>query len=476
MKSKTGKREVEKGFNKPNIKKGMSFAMRISKSSVILAFFVIILLTISACASETGNENENNVLEPNNSGENEENNEANNEVNQVDETDPEEKVTITIAYQWGEDPFNIRYKPIEDLLGNVEIEYIPSNATLEGFEEMFTSNIKPDIIVDQNVFALQDLDVIYPLDDLLEQIGFDIEMLDSSLVDSIRAYDDEGRTIGLPDGTSNMGLYYNKEVFDMFGEDYPDPEVPMTWPEVMDLARRMTAERNDVQYIGLAGMRSFALDQFAPNRTDAETGEVLVNKNEAFKKYFDLVAEFYDIPGMREVENFSAAFSERRAAMILDSNMALSWLTGDEDNEDIDLVPLPVWPERPNIGPPGGTTPMVITNYSENKEMALKVLEAYYDPEIILKQVREGGTVPPVADPDLHSQYGADHELYEGKNLSAYTVLERAVPEEQVSRWDGYVDIAGAEAAIKEGEDVVTVLRQLEEESEAKIAEAMATQ
>lgn len=451
--------------------------MRIFKKEIFLiAFSLLLLVLFTACSSDSeegmanNNDSEKNL---NNKETNE--SDANNESNA--ELDPDEKVKLLIAYQWGEDAFNNRYKRLEDYIDNLEVEYVPSDGTLETFEEMFTADIYPDIIVDQNIFALQDLDVIYPLDDLIEQSGFDISIIDPGILDSISAYDEEGRVIGLPAGTSNVGLYINKEVFDAFGVEHPDPLVPMTWSEVMDLAREMTAERDGVEYIGLAGMDIHALNQFAPSKTDPETGEVLVNKNDAFRKYFELVSDFYSIPGVLEDENLGGSFSERRAAMKTDVNLAMSrWLFGeDEDIESIDLVPLPVWPERPNIGPLAGTTPMIITNYSEHKEMALKVLETYYDPEILTEQVR-GGTVPPVSDLELHRQFALDIERYDGKNLEAYHVLETARPEGPASRWDEYVDINSAIEAIREGADVNTALRELEEESAAKISEAMAAE
>ncbi|MBO0991638.1 extracellular solute-binding protein [Bacillus sp. SD088] len=248
----------------------------------------------------------------------------------------------------------------------------------------------------------------------------------------------------------------------------------MTWREVMDLARKMTKEQDGTQYIGLAGMSSFALNQFAPTATDPDTGEVLINKNDAYKKYFDLIEEFYNIPGIKEEEDLANTFPEKRAAMTIATNTGLTWLAGD-DPKPIDLVPFPVWADQPTIGPIAGTTPMIITNYSENKEMALEVIKAYFTPNILLSQVRSGGTVPPVADPELHKQYAAEVEIYKGKNLDAYYVLERETPEGRVSRWDDYVDLVSAEEAIKEGEDVVTALRKLEEESVSKIKEAMAT-
>lgn len=453
--------------------------MKIIKSrSIILMVLISLLLIFAACtnddADSTGG-NGGSSTEGNETETPKTDDEGDDEV-EVHDPSNDEPVTIVIAYQWGEAAFNDRYGPIEEYLGNVNIEFVPSNGTIGLFEEMFAEGTYPDIIVDQNVFALQDLGVIHPLDEMLENSTLDIDMFNQQLLDSLKAYDSEGRIIGLPDGTSNIGLYINREVFDLFGVEHPDPEIPMTWPEVMDIARKMTGELNGTQYVGLANMDTFTLDQFAPNRTDPDTGEVLINQNDAFRQYFTLVEEYYSIPGMNDDDIRANAFPERRAAMQTATQQALNWLSGGESAETMDLVPYPVWPDMPNTGPLTGTTPMVITNYSENKEAALRVLEAYFEPEILLAQVRAGATAPPIDDLELQKQYAAEVEIYEGKNLDAYHVLQKAQPEERRSRWDGYVDLNSATQAIRDGTDVVTALRELEEESTIKIKDAMAAE
>lgn len=439
------------------------------KLSVFLVLLLVSLLVFAACSnqSETSGNNE------------ESNDDSNNNVSENIEEEPEEqepgeKEKIVIAFQWGEENFWMRFGPIAEHI-NIDIEFVPTNGTLERFEEMFAAEIYPDIIIDNNVFAMQDLDIIYHLDDLIEQSGFDLSILNPALVDRMRAYDPEGRLIGLPDGTSNYALYYNKDIFDLFGQDYPDPEKPMTWDEVLDLARAMTAERDGVQYIGLTGPTNWALNQFAPTATDPDTGEVLIQQNEAYKRYFDLLAEFYAIPGINDEPNLGNTFVEKRAAMTMSVNLGLSWIGGD-DVEPIDMAPFPVWPDMPNTGPEKGATPMVIANYSEKKELALEVLKTYFEPEMLLSLVRAGALIPPVSDPEIQRQYAVEVDLYKGKNLNAYHVLEPARRTSRFSRWDKLVNISAAEGWIREGKDVGTVLRQLEEESAAKIKEAMEAQ
>lgn len=101
----------------------------------------------------------------------------------------------------------------------------------------------PSTFCQQQYRMMNEYELIYPLDDLIEQHGFDLSELNPGIVSFLRSLDSEGRIVGFPDGTSYKALFYNKEVFDLFGEPYPDPDKPMTWEETLDLAARMTATR-----------------------------------------------------------------------------------------------------------------------------------------------------------------------------------------------------------------------------------------
>ncbi len=154
-------------------------------------------------------------------------------VETVDEVEGTESdpITITIAYPWGEDQFNERFNPIDEKFLELDIEYAYFNGSSEGLQELFAADIIPDIIVSSpsNVAPLEELDAIYPLDDLVIQEDVDVKRLNPALVSLVKGLDSQQRLIGFPDGTGLFALYYNKEVFDLFGVPYPDPDEPMTW-------------------------------------------------------------------------------------------------------------------------------------------------------------------------------------------------------------------------------------------------------
>ena len=107
----------------------------------------------------------------------------------------------------------------------------------------------------------------------------------------------------MPTASDNYALFYNKEVFDLFGVSYPTED--LTWDAVVDLAKKLTGERDGIQYHGLEMGPGFAgtealvpLKQLNVYLTDLETGEVLITKEPAVTKYLELMKKFYSIPGI----------------------------------------------------------------------------------------------------------------------------------------------------------------------------------
>lgn len=79
----------------------------------------------------------------------------------------------------------------------------------------------------------------------------------------------------------------------------------MTWNDVLDLAKRLTAVKDGIQYRGLEMGPGFTgtealvpLMQLTVNLTDPETGEVLISQEPVVHKYMELMKAFYNIPGL----------------------------------------------------------------------------------------------------------------------------------------------------------------------------------
>lgn len=439
------------------------------KGRFILIAIVGIFMMLAACTNDA------NTKGNTNNGNNNENN-----ANENEKESSGEKVTIQVAMPLNEEYFEGRFGGVREKLKdkNIDIEWVPYGGSTESLEELFSKKINPDIIIG-GYGPIKDLEIGYPLDDLIEQHDFDINSIDPSLLSFMQSLDDEGKIVGFPDGASFFSLYYNKEVFDKLGKDYPDPDVPMTWKELMELTKEMTQKVGDEQYIGLDGGPGASLGERAPRATDPETGEVLVEQEPAYKMYLELMEEYYNIPGIDNTDPEQSAFVElQTAAMTIASNNYFSWGWGNPDPseiEHIDMAPIPVWEDQPETTPAKDAWPMVIANYSEHKDEAFEVLMAYLDPEIQIGMAKNMSVQTPLINPEVLEHYGSEVPTYEGKNIDAYFFGEAALYEGQQSNWDAYIDLGEAERKLKEDKlDVVTVLRELAEEADSAIKQAMA--
>lgn len=447
---------------------------------MLVAIVVIFMLVTTACTGGEAGEGKSSG-----NGTQQGSDKANAGEQEQPPTGSSDPVTITIAFPWEEEIFNSRFKPIEKKLGNITIKRVGAAGTNEALQELFATGAEPDIIIGNHGFKpLFDLEVVEPLDELMKTNHFDESTLDPSLVAYLRAQDSEGRMMGFPDGQGGQVLFYNKEIFDLFGVPYPNPDKSMTWDELLALAAKMTAERDGKKYVGLEfGWGSMdsdatvALNELALNKTDPDTGEVLITKDPGFTKYFDWMKKFYSIPGIvGEHTKGKSLFTMKQAAMSVNWNGILTGDWGDKEfKKNMDVAPVPVWADAPENGPIVGTSPMVITTFSKHKNEAFKVLAEYMSDENQTNILKDMASGPAVSNPEIRKTYGTNVDAYVGKNIGAFFKVWPVIPEKRFSVWDQYVDIGASLAAFAESDkDVATFLRKLSEESDKKIKEAMA--
>lgn len=394
---------------------------------------------------------------------------------------PAEAVDIVVAHPWDESVFHSRYKFIDDKLPGVNMSFVNFDGTSAGMQEQFASNVYPDIVVTGIYSTYYDLDMITPIEDLVAKSNFDLSYIAPSLIADIKSRDPEGRLIAFPDGTAYGALYYNKEVFDLFGVPYPDPNTAMTWEETIELAKQLTGQRNGKNYVGLE-VTTQPMSEIVQNVTDPETGDVLLDSEPAFTKYFELMKQLYSIPGMKENMidqdgNFKFQFTQGLTAMTLSINNFLGWDWGEFNGikPNIDLAPMPVWEDHPGIVPPLLSTPQVISKYSKNPDAAFEVLKEYVSRDNQIRVAKTMASAPVTTDPEVLKQFGADIPEYQGKNVQAYFVGTPAVFEGRKSQWDDFVDMGDALRQFAQSDmDVAKFLREYSEQAQARVKDAMA--
>ncbi|MEF2247378.1 ABC transporter substrate-binding protein [Paenibacillus sp. IITD108] len=392
-------------------------------------------------------------------------------------------VVITIAWPWGEKEYEARFGGIrEKLKGEIDVRMVQVDGTKEKLQELFASKTIPDIIVaNHGLRPLEELDTLMSIEELMKKHNFEESIVNPFALAYVRAIDTKGRLVGLPDGLGGQTLYYNKEVFDLFGEPYPDPQTPMTWDELLDLVQRLTTTRDGKTYIGLHLFDTMAyapLEEFPANATDPDTGEMRLTKDPAFTRHFEFLKRLYSIPGIKEARGRDM-FMERSAAMVLQNHnfLAPDWQENESLKKSVDMIPIPVWPDQPTLTPVGSNAPITINKYSQKQDDAFRVLAEYYSPDIQLQMIRPAHATPAVSDMEIVKQWAADVPGFQGKNMDANFIFNknRATYNPRKSPWDAYIDRAEAiEKFVQSDMDIVKFLREWEEEAAGKVKDAMA--
>lgn len=451
--------------------------MRTKIKNIFLLFAIALLaITLVACNSDnddTGSSKE----EPDNTE-----TPATPETPQdEDEGEDEEEVTVTVFFPWGVDLFNERVGPMADRLENINVEFLDhGEGSTEGLpgaiEEYAAAGIVPDIIVmggndltDNYIEA-----IIEPLDDLVDKHEFDLSVINKDIIDTIRATGDNGELLSIPNSNDSNILYYNKDIFDKFGVEYP--EDGMTWEEAIELSGRVSGELDGVNYRGLdiRGAERYPLEQRGVNLTDPETGEVLLAQEPAVMMWLGLAEDIYNAAGNAVPEDSDALgdFMSGTLAMALSSPQFMRWGIPEDRIEHVDFASGPIWSDMD-----GETAPAmshyhwVINKYSENKDAAFKVLMEYVSEETQLQLTRGGQEMTILAEDDIKLQFGADLDRYDGKNVGAIFANSPTAPPESKSKYDKYVKLSLFDY-IQGDADANTFLREAAEQTAIDIEAA----
>lgn len=440
----------------------------------ILFIFVLLLSLLVACTDDTSNNNGN--VQNNN----DDNNINVNNENLID--DPEEEITLKMLIMVDHEVFNNRFKrQVEEKFPHINLELMEGNPTDREFlQESFAKNEVPDIItIEPSREYIEDLDLLMPIDDLIEKHNFDLSVFSDGIVEDLRSYDPLGKDqlYGLPLEIGLAALYYNKDIFDMFGVDYP--ESGMTWNDALELTKQLTQERDGVQYKGLGFVPWYVntpFRQLSIPGTDPETGDVLFADDERTRLYFEFLDQYRSIPGLHESdEDNPDGFEDgnQNIAMWIASVPSLQQFVQVE-GLNFDMVSIPKWEEFPDQGPAQVALSFNITKHSEYPDEAFKVLEHLASPEG-QRVLSQAGSPPTIDDESVYDDFGklAIEKYGKEYNVSA-PFLQPLAPVTPYSKYNsglmGFITQKTNQFMDSE-HDPVTIIREMKEEYEARVLE-----
>ncbi len=276
---------------------------------------------------------------------------------------------------------------------NVEFEFIPMQEPgkpvkegeqpeeqedpYERMKRLLQEGNAPDVIFLDDISQLTQLvadGLVQPLDTFMEKSKFNIENIVPAVRDGIRDAGDGNSLYALAPMFSSQALFYNKNLFEDAGVQYPTDG--MTWTQIADLAKQMSKGEGDDKTYGLwsqegANFHHF-INVFSPplglKMFDEETMQMTMNTPEweqVMTDYVNLAKDGvfpqppnYDGTGQWEpwMDQYYQAFQMGKAAMAIMSSWEMNNMKNirmynpDAPEFDWDVVTVPVHEEAPGIG------------------------------------------------------------------------------------------------------------------------------
>ncbi|UQZ81798.1 glycerol-3-phosphate transporter periplasmic binding protein [Paenibacillus konkukensis] len=338
------------------------------------------------------------------------------------------------------------------------------------YKDMIAAGTIPDLIFDNTRMNVQryifDNDLQYDIGDLIKKYNFDVTKLNPALVAQMKNLTPEGKLFGLPYNNNDFVLFYNKDIFDKFGVDYPTDG--MTYDEIYELAKKLTRVDGEITYKGFSQNPGHYMNynQLSLSPLSLTENKASLNTPE-WKTVVDNLRRFYDIPANQfdTVETFASKGNIAMAVATVDH-----LVTYHEQNKNLnfDIVSVPSFSQAPNTRYQPNVYSMYITKQSTKKDMAFQAMAAILSEEHQVDLAKEGVLVP-MESQAVQEAFGQNLPQMRGKNIKAIyngkTAMPPAARANGLLWYDVPMQNVFAPLIFKESKDSVTALRMIEEQS-----------
>ncbi|OXM87963.1 ABC transporter substrate-binding protein [Paenibacillus rigui] len=338
------------------------------------------------------------------------------------------------------------------------------------YKDLIAAGTVPDLVFDNTRMNVQrwiiDNDLQYDIRDLIKKYNFDTTKLNPALMAQMSNLRKDGSIYGLPFNNNDFVLFYNKDIFDKFGVDYP--KNGMTYDEIYEMAKKLTRVEGEITYKGFSQNPGHYMNynQLSQSPLSLTEDKASLSSPE-WKKIVDNLRRFYDIPANQfdTVETFATKGNIAMAVATVDH-----LVTYHEQNKSLnfDIVSVPSFSEAPDTRYQPNVYSMYITKQSKKKDLAFQVMAALLSEEHQIELAKEGVIVP-MESKAVQEAFGKNLPQMRGKNTSAIFHGKTAMP--PAARADGllWYDVpmqnVFAPLIFKESKDSVTALRMIEEQS-----------
>ncbi len=211
----------------------------------------------------------------------------------------------------------------------------------------------PDVLFLSPVVNYAAQGVLENLDPFIEKSGYAVDDYWPALLD-FATY--EGSIYGFPRDIGLEVLYYNKDIFDEVGVEYPDET--WTWDDFLAAADKLTVVESSGQVtryaLGMEGGKyqlwmgqnkaSFLDDMYNPSSCTMDAPEAI----QAIQFFADMMDNNYAMrpANLNQAGGDAGVFANGQAAMIIQNASRISQFNAAELNYDVAVVPIPADGQR----------------------------------------------------------------------------------------------------------------------------------
>ncbi len=302
---------------------------------------------------------------------------------------------------------------------NIKIELDPVDATK--LAAKLATGDAPDVIRVNGVFDVPN----YVIKDIAMDISSQIETSSvinkDDLLPIADVYRFDGKQVGagpiygLPkDWSNDFAIWYNKKAFETAGVPLPDPSKPLTWSEIMDLAKKLTMKDGDkITQYGLAAsewgktepnfnnMLQYLLSAGA--KISASDNASVNFDNPAVKDYINMwVDAVKSNVGPNSLNNDQTSggdlFTQGKVAMLIDGYWYGGVLRANENTKthlgDFGMLPAPTAPGGKRVSPTGAATGAIINKNTKHPKEAWTFFEWYFGGKPADDRAKSGWGLP----------------------------------------------------------------------------------
>ncbi|MDB5084928.1 MAG: extracellular solute-binding protein family 1, partial [Bacilli bacterium] len=334
-------------------------------------------------------------------------------------------VTLTLSsrYDWTDKISQTVLQKAHDKFPYITINVIKQDKG-SMLQDLITNNTPPDLMFGPSgdLKNWQDLAVAADLTPLMQNNKLDLNRFNPSWVEDIQHRSAKGTFMALPYSSYSDVIFYNKDIFDKFAISYPKDG--MTWPELLDLAKKVTRNEGGTQYRGYEP-RSFSLpaSQYPLLSLDPQTDQAQVTTDK-WANVMQFFKDVYQINGNMPSDwslwlkgnQGETEFTKTRTLAMWENGGGAA--NGFPTDLNFDMIALPTWPDAPNQSQSIGGKIFGISTSSQHKDQAFKFIQ-YMASDEIQDFLSRNVSVPAIISPTILQDYGKDSTQLQGKNLNA---------------------------------------------------------